>query len=265
MDSAWEKVVERPDPGGHFVQMFDESDDRPLIRNVGRYLAAGLERGDALLVVANAAHGAALRSAIPGGCDAAERAGRARFVDSGEMLARLMTGGRPDWAHFEREVGRAVRQVRGAGSSGGLRAYGDMVNRLWKARQYAAAIRLEQFWNKLLSRSSFSLFCAYSVDVLGPGGEGSSASLEGVLCTHTHLIPSESNGRLETAIHAAMDEILGPEAETVRRRIAAEAHRHWAVLPSGEGLALRMRNYLPRQWREILSRARQLEGGLTPR
>lgn len=28
-------------------------------------------------------------------------------------------------------------------------------------------IRLEQLWNKLLEQSSFSLYCAYAVDIFG--------------------------------------------------------------------------------------------------
>ena len=42
-----------------------------------------------------------------------------------------------------------------------------MVGLLWKARQFAAAIRLEQLWNKLLEQSAFSFYCAYAIDVFG--------------------------------------------------------------------------------------------------
>jgi hypothetical protein len=82
-----------------------------------------------------------------------------------------------------------------------------MVGILWKSRQYAAAVRLEQFWNKLLSRSSFSLYCAYRIDVFGIEFHG--AALDALLCTHTHLVPAEMNGSCESAINRAIEEIVG--------------------------------------------------------
>jgi hypothetical protein len=65
-----------------------------------------------------------------------------------------------------------------------------MVGLLWSARQFSAAIRLEQFWNKLLARSSFHLYCAYSIDVSEK--QFQTHALDGVLSTHTHLIPNHT-------------------------------------------------------------------------
>jgi MEDS: MEthanogen/methylotroph, DcmR Sensory domain len=250
----WDKVVEQPHPDGHLVQMYQEGNDGTLIGNVGLYLNEGLRNGDVLLVVANAGHVEAFRKVVDG-CGAAESAGRVRFFDSREMLARLMDGGQPDWGRFEGEIGETVAKVRQTNSNAGLRAYGDMVNLLWKERCYSAAIRLEQFWNKLLSRTSFSLFCAYSIDVFGQGFQGT--GVEGILATHTHLIPGESNGHLETAIRRAMDEVLGGEAEKIRVRMRARDHRSRALMASGEGLALWLRNHLADRSEAILELARQ--------
>jgi len=248
MVMPWDKVLERPHPDGHLVQVYQEDADAALIANVGRYLREGLRNGEALMVVANRRHREAFQKEI--GSDA----GRATFIDSGEMLARLMTRGQPDWARFEAEIGGAVQGIRQAVAGGGLRAYGDMVNLLWKSRQHASAIRLEQFWNKLLSRGYFSLYCAYSIDIFGT--DFREAALDGILATHTHLIPAETNGHLEAALHRAMDEVLGGEADRIRRRIRAHQRACWAMMPAGERIALWLRTHLPEHAEEILRRAR---------
>ena len=258
---AWEKVVEQPHPDGHLVQIYKEDDDAALVRNVSRFLSEGVKNGDAALVVANARHAQAFRKAIGPQADAI------RFLDSVETLSRLMRDEQPDWNRFKEIIGGAVTEMRSASAAGGLRAYGDMVNLLWKARQYSSAIRLEQFWNRLLSRSSFtrsesriagfSLYCAYSMDVLADNFQA--AALEGILATHTHLIPG-SNGQLKAAIDRAMDDVLGKQVEEVREQFkrskAGNDRPSRAVVSSGESIALWLRRWLPERADEIFERAR---------
>lgn len=167
-----------------------------------------------------------------------------------------MVNGQPDWELFESAVSEAVRQVHPGTEFAHVRAYGEMVGILWKARQYSAAIRLEQFWNKLLSRWRFSLYCSYAIDVFGT--EFDANLLDGLLSTHTHLLPAESGGRLESSINCAMDEILGAEASLVRNRIKTSDRPSWAIMPVGETIALQLRRKVPSEAGRILSRAREL-------
>ena len=44
-----------------------------------------------------------------------------------------------------------------------IRAYGEMVDVLWKQGLSKAAIELEILWNKLALKHSFSLLCGYSM------------------------------------------------------------------------------------------------------
>jgi hypothetical protein len=44
-----------------------------------------------------------------------------------------------------------------------IRAYGEMVDVLWKAGQTDAAITLEMLWNSLASKHPFSLLCGYAM------------------------------------------------------------------------------------------------------
>jgi MEDS: MEthanogen/methylotroph, DcmR Sensory domain len=172
------------------------------------------------------------------------------------MLARFMVNGQPDWDLFQNAVKEAMQGLQPWAEHAGLRAYGEMVGILWNARQFAAAVRLEQFWNKLLSQSRFSLYCAYAIDVFGK--EFQISALDSLLCAHTHVVPAETDGRLEASLNTAMEEVLGPKTGGLRVLIKANYRPSWAVLPAGEGIALWLRNNLPEQADRILSRARQL-------
>ncbi len=209
-------------------------------------------------MIATDAHSVLFRSGLAAlGADvqAAEREGRLAFCDAALTMEWFMVGGQPVWHRFETTVGAAMRQVRPSADRAGLRAYGEMVGILWNARQFSAAIRLEQFWNKLLGRSSFSLYCAYCIDIFDR--EFQTAALDELLCAHTHLVPAETHGFLETSINRAIDDVLGTEAHSLKLLIKATNRPAWAVLPSGEATVLWLRTNLPDRADRILSRARE--------
>ena len=255
--SPWEKLLERSPSGGHFVQLY-ANNDATFSQSVVRYLWEGLQRGDGVLVISTEEHQEMfIRQLENSGADIRDLELRKRLVlrNAGEMLAQFMVDGRPNWHRFESLVRQLMRQVRPA-QGNGLRAFGEMVGVLWKNRQFAAAIRLEQFWNKLLEQSFFGLYCAYSIDVFGK--EFEVANLEGVLCTHTHLLPAQPDGTLESAVKHAMDEILGPKADELRVIIKSHSRPDWAVLPHAERTILWLRKNMPEQAEQIISRARDL-------
>jgi hypothetical protein len=188
--SPWEKLLEQPHSRGHFVQLY-KAGEASLAKNVGSYLWQGLKQGDGVLVIATPEHQALFSEHLDRlGADLAALLGSQQLVfwDAQHTLSQFMASGGPDWQRFESMIRAAMRQVCPGKNAAGLRAYGEMVGLLWKARQFAAAIRLEQLWNRLLEQSSFSLYCAYAIDVFGKEFEVS--NLEGILCTHTHLFPA---------------------------------------------------------------------------
>ena len=254
--SPWEKLLESPDPHGHLVQLYG-GDEQSLARNAGRYLIEGFKRRDGLLVIADARNSRLFRQHLQqSGVDvhSAIMSGRIFFEDARELLSRFMREGQPDWELFEIAVGAAMRKVRPKAIGGGLRAYSEMVGILWNGGQFSAAIRVEQFWNKLLGRSSFSLFCGYAIDVFGKDFQ--IAPMDELLCAHTHLLPG-SKGHLEASLNRAMDEVLGPDSHDLKLLIKANFRPAWAVMPRGESTILWLRNNLPAQADQILSRARE--------
>jgi hypothetical protein len=254
--SPWEKLLQKPHARGHLVQLYRDDGDLSLARNVSQYLCEGLKRRDGAVVIVTAEHRDKFSQELGRlGVDVESfiREKSLVFFDAHETLARFMVAGQPDWDRFESVVTTALRGVRAPQGQTGLRAYGEMVDVLWKNRQFTAAMRLEQFWNKLLARSSFSLYCAYAIDVFNK--EFRLGVLDAVLCTHSHLMPAETNGNLEVAINRAMDEILGADADRLRPLIKANHRSSWAVMPKGESIILWLRNNLPGQAEQIVSLA----------
>jgi hypothetical protein len=256
----WEKLLEQPHTRGHFVQLY-EAGEASLAKNVGSYLWQGLRQGDGVLVIATPEHQALFSGHLDRlGANLAALLGSQQLVfwDAQHTLSQFMAARGPDWQRFESVMHTAMRQVRPGKNAAGLRAYGEMVGLLWKARQFAAAIRLEQLWNRLLEQSSFSLYCAYAIDVFGKEFEVS--NLEGILCTHTHLFPAQPDGTLENALNRSMDEILGPKADELRVLIKTNYHPTWAVMPNAESIILWLRRNLPEQADRIIARARHYYG-----
>jgi hypothetical protein len=253
----WDQLLANAVPERHLVQLY-QADELLLTRNVSRYLLGGLRHGDGLVVVAATSHIADITlelNALGADTEVAKQQGRLFLGDAQEMLAGLIADGQPDWDRFESIFGSAVRQVSAWASNSGVRTYNETAGILWKEGLRSSAIRLEQLWNKLIRSTASSLFCAYPVDVFDKDFQ--IAEVDGLLCAHTHLLPSAIDSDLESSVDRAMDEILGSKADRLRPLIKANYRPSWATIPKGEALILWLRSNLPDHADEVLSRARQ--------
>ena len=70
-----------------------------------------------------------------------------------------------------------------------VRAYGEMVDVLWKQGREDAAIRLEILWNKLAHTYGFALLCGYSMGNFYKQAE----RFQEVCRQHTHVLSSDDN------------------------------------------------------------------------
>jgi hypothetical protein len=100
-----------------------------------------------------------------------------------------MAGDMPDPDAFDESVGRLISTlVRSRGDRVLIRAYGEMVDVLWKAERADAAIRLEMLWNKLAARHGFALLCGYAM-----GNFYKQTDLFEEVCRqHTHVMPTRA-------------------------------------------------------------------------
>lgn len=181
----------------HRVQFYE--DDEFLSAAVAKFLGEGITLGDSLVVIATEAHRHAFRRQLESlGFDVGRacESGQLTLYDASEMLSRFMRNGEPDRKLFELEVGNVVGSLATALSGQRrLRAYGEMVDVLWKEGQRKAAIRLEELWNDLQSRHSFTLLCAYAMASFYK----EPAALQAVCASHTHVAGHNGNGHNKVA------------------------------------------------------------------
>jgi hypothetical protein len=150
--------------GRHFAQLHRRSET--LTSAVGQFVETGLRRGNGVVVIASALHTEALFDRLAGrriDVGSFLRCGQLVVRDAQTMLDAIMRGGMPDEGAFRRAIGSVLESVHAFGRPA-PRAYGEMVNLLWRAGQGAAALRLEGFWNELARLYPFGLFCGYMLD-----------------------------------------------------------------------------------------------------
>jgi hypothetical protein len=187
--ASWAELLTRAEPGEHVVQLYGE-DDQLLTRNVSRYLAEGLRRGEGLIVIGTPEHTSGIARHLgeenPGGAREAAHTGRLVYLDAGETLGRLLVAGRPDERRFRAVIGEVLGGVRARSMTGSVRAFGEMVSLLWHEGRREAAERLEGLWNTILAEHGCSLFCAYRIDLFDHPGDA--AELQRIVRTHDHVL-----------------------------------------------------------------------------
>jgi MEDS: MEthanogen/methylotroph, DcmR Sensory domain len=237
--------------GGHVVQFYAHEEE--LAGQVAAYLLGALRGDGVAVVIATAAHRRAFEGRLTrAGIDlaAAARAGRYRALDAGDTVRALMTGGQPDRDAFDRVIGGLIRRAGQQGRP--VRAYGEMVALLWDAGLVNAAVQLEEMWNSLGVRHSFSLFCSYPASSVS--GDGHLEAFTEVCRLHRSVVggwPASTAapaGSASTAAPAASASTAAPgaartfafssEAPAAARHFAVDAVRRLGAADLAEDTAL---------------------------
>lgn len=167
----------------HHLQLFDSS--KSLAETVAAFLMAGFNRAEPLLVVATPEHRELLTGKLEeAGLNIREAtlANRLLMLDASQTLDKFMRQDGPNPVAFDEVVGSLVARL-----SNGARVciYGEMVDMLAARGKYKAAHRLEELWNALGRRESFTLFCGYAS---GHFGDPKTARFLSDICdAHSHL------------------------------------------------------------------------------
>jgi CheY-like chemotaxis protein len=171
-----------PSRPGHLVKLYESA--QGLAAAVGPFLSQGLEAGERVFAVVTAGHWSAISSRmIERGVDpaAAQAGGRLTVLDASATLERLRPGEMGDTDRFQ-------ALVRSLGESAGRRrAYGEMVDLLWKSGRLDLALRLEGFWNEHLTRVECTLLCGYHQSVTQCGDSSAYVRIAGC---HSHVVPA---------------------------------------------------------------------------
>jgi signal transduction histidine kinase len=192
------EFLTQPAQANHIVQFYE--DDGFLVENVAHFLGAGLAAGEPTVVIATEAHRRAFTQRLKLNAFDVEQACATRtliLLDARTTLARFMVGHMPDWIRFQAVIGGVIEQARLGRPQARVRAYGEMVDLLWRDGNRPAAVRLEEMWNDLAKSYSFSLLCAYVMGNFHSAGDGE--EFRQVCGAHSHVIPAEGYSRIETA------------------------------------------------------------------
>jgi hypothetical protein len=179
-------------PHHHAVQFY--GDDERLFSTVAGFLAEGLITGEPALVIATKSHRTGILAQLAArlvNVDRARQNGDLVLIDAQEMLDLFMIDKVPDPKLFETNVERFLEQTLLGRPGTVLRAYGEMVDVLWKQGDADAAIKLEILWNKLATRFGFALLCGYAMGSFFKKAE----RLQEVVAQHTHVLDDRPHFR----------------------------------------------------------------------
>jgi hypothetical protein len=179
------EVPHAPPTRAHLVHFYETED--ALASAVAKFVGGGLSVGNVVTTIATSEHTQAVQRLLGAAgvdVDAVRASGQLLILDAHETLGKVMRDGEPDPRLFEAVVGDLMAEREALASGAGMRAYGEMVDVLWKRGEKSAALRLEELWNDLQMRRSFALLCAYSMGKFYK----EPATIHSVCATHTEVV-----------------------------------------------------------------------------
>jgi hypothetical protein len=168
----------------HAVRFYD--DDASLCRIVAEFVGDGLVADQPAVVIAVPSHRDKIRQELHGlsfDVERLEAEGHLRLLDAEETMSMFMRQGTPDPAAFRASIGAVIDEAARGRPHAVVRAYGEMVDWLWKKDAAEAAVRLEVLWNQLANTRDFSLLCGYSM-----GNFYKHGAYENICGHHTHVV-----------------------------------------------------------------------------
>ena len=158
-----------------------------LYSTAATFLSEGLILGQPALILATPEHRQGIVEQLYErlvDCECAVRDGDLVLLDAQATLDLFMVDDRPNVDLFHENVGRIVGQVLNGRKRTVLRAYGEMVDLLWRQGRTQAAIELEVLWNKLALSFDFALLCGYAMGSFYKQVD----QLESIRILHSHVI-----------------------------------------------------------------------------
>ena len=253
MEAAWTGFLHGAGPAAHAVQVYRDVDE--LADSVSKYLAIGFDLGEPAVMIATPEHWSCFGERLAeSGWTAAriEQSGLLFCADADTTLAAIMDGDRPSADRFDAVVGGLLDRVAARFPKRRIRAFGEMVDLLCERGNTAAAAQLEELWNRLARRRSFSLLCGYRIDVFDRDAQTS--VLPEICRAHSHVLPADDPERLERAVDAALEETLGAQAGQVYAVLGDQLRRR--QVPPAQLALMWVSSQMPRSAERILESAR---------
>jgi PAS domain S-box-containing protein len=211
--------------GEHVVYFYQHSDS--LLEALWNLIGPALGAGNAAVIIATKVHCDGLQHRLTTrGLDIQKAGKQGRYValDACEILSKIMVDGMPDGSRFFEVVGGTIARTRALlkGARPEIAVFEEMVSLLWTEGKTEAAIRLEQLWNELALKYSFSLRCAYPVANFC--GEKNVQPLIRVCAEHSAVVLDES----DTSFRIAESKIALRRSEDLFR-LLVDAVQDYAI------------------------------------
>ena len=176
----------------HAVRFYKDVD--ALSPVVADFIARGLAQAQPAVIIATPLHCAAIeKQLIDRGVDlmGLKEQGVVTLLDAASTMSQFMVDGMPDPTRFRETIAPVIEKAAGERTDAVVRAYGEMVDLLWKAGQTAAAMRLENLWNSLSSTHAFSLLCGYAI-----GNCYHDTAIDDICSRHSHVMSASGDAAL---------------------------------------------------------------------
>jgi PAS domain S-box-containing protein len=195
-EGSFQRRVEMHESGhrsNHSVQFYFE--DTALLDSLSRSIGTALGAGDAAVAIATKVHLDGLACRLKArGLDLTKVTETGRYIpwDAREALSRFVSEGWPDAIRFAEMIGNVIERAKSAaeGDEPRVFAFGEMVAILWAEGRPGSALYLEQLWNDLVKKHSFTLRCAYPLKAFDREEHGE--PFLKICAEHSTVIPAEN-------------------------------------------------------------------------
>jgi hypothetical protein len=257
--ASWRELLASPPPTSHIVQIYDS--ENFVVGGVAAFAAEGLRRGEAVILTGTQAHLRGVEQALAAGgidAEAAKSRGQLSLSDVDEAVRAVLVEGALDAERFQARVDDALARACADPRFSGVRWWGEMSNVLHQRGNDEDALRAEDLADAAAKSRGVTVFCSYLFDRFDP--RSYDGMLRHVCGKHSHVIPAEDYVRHRLAVNRAIAEVVGDIKGPLLQSLLS-----WkglaCDLPSSQALLFWVRDALPEQFQDILSRARayQLE------
>jgi hypothetical protein len=187
--SGTNPVIGSTPAGAHFHAVRFYENEKSLCRIVAGFLGEGLAAGQPALVVATPEHRRGIIDELRARHFDVVRmhaAGDLVMIDARTLMSNFIVDGVPDARRFTENATRVLERTTRGREAVTIRAYGEMVDLLWKDGYDVAAIQVEMLWNKLARTQDFSLLCGYAM-----GNFYKDACVASICAAHTHVVGAD--------------------------------------------------------------------------
>jgi hypothetical protein len=177
------EILSNPQPCGHIVYPYTE--ESQVAEAVCLFASAGLQKGEAVLLVMTEAHSEAILERLKeDGFDveALTKSGQLTCEEAGTLLSSFMFDGIINEPLFKSRIAGMIERAKTAAGERPVRVFGEMVSLIWESRRQATE-RLEELWNEVIQEHSVPLLCAYAL-----AGSKPDAFPKSLLACHSHAL-----------------------------------------------------------------------------